>query len=781
MSFRKLFLPLLLISGVIGQAQSVQKINGGVKATVNGDNVTITFFSNSIVRVIKSDVANPALSQAPVVIMEPQAVDLKLSQTGNKLTLSSAEITADLNLTTGSVSFADATGKQLITELDYGTQIVPATYVGVDDQAVQSHVVKQAFRLFPDEKVYGLGQHQTGQFCQRFRRLEIWQDNKSICMPYFYSSRGYGLLWNNASPSTWFDSKNETSFESDMGDAVDYFVLAGGNADKVLANLRNLTGHAPMLPMWNFGYWQSKERYMSQEETVGILRKYRELQIPLDCVVQDWQYWGVGDDIWNGVCWTPDRFPNPTGMMNEIHAMHGHCIASVWPSFGKKTAIYKEMDSHGWMFSFRTFPDGEFARCYDVFNPDARNLYWSYLNKNMFSVGLDGWWLDATEPEMQKPKDAYAEKTYLGLFRQNANAFPLFQVADVYANQRKVSSDKRVTILTRSGYLGQQRTGAICWSGDVDSKWDVMEKQIPAGLNFSICGNPNWNTDLAGFFPQHYKGGYENPHFRELTVRWTQFGAFMTIMRSHGTTTPREIWRFGEPGTWAYDAIAKAIRLRYSLLPYIYSTAWQVSKYDNTFMRPFIMDFPNDPKAVDESHEYMFGKSFLVAPVTKPAYVDENGNFNANAEAMKSVYLPAGTDWYEYFTSKRVAGGQTINRHVAIDELPLYVRAGSIVPIGPDVQYTSEKDWNNLNLSIYPGADADFTLYEDEGDNYNYERGEYTEITMHWDDKAQTLTILPRVGSFKGMLKNRTFIVKVIGGKTKKVSYNGKQTTVRIK
>ena len=776
MSVRNFLFSLLLICGVIVQAQPVQPTTNGAKAIANGDKVTITFFSNSIVRVVKSRSDNPELSQAPVVIMQPENVAVKQTRQGDKVFLSSATLTAELNLTTGCVSVKEATGKKLISEKDYGSQIVPTVYNKECAQAV-----RQAFRLHANENVYGLGQQQTGQFSQRNRRISLWQDNMSISMPYLYSSRGYGLLWNNASPTIWSDTKNETSFESDMGDAIDYFVIAGGNADNVLANLRHLTGHVPMLPLWNFGFWQSKERYYTQEETVGVLRKYRELQIPIDCVVQDWQYWGIGDELWNGVTWTGDRYHNPKAMMDTIHAMNGHCIASVWPSFGKQTAIYKEMDSHGWMFHFRTFPDGDQVRVFDVFNPDARQLYWDYMNKNMFSVGLDGWWLDATEPEMRSVNDAYKEKTYLGPFRKNANAFPLFTVNDVYDQQRKVTSDKRVTILTRSAYLGQQRTGAISWSGDVVSDWEVMKKQIPAALNFSLCGNPHWNTDLGGFFSDSFKGGHDNPHFRELTVRWTQFGIFMTIMRSHGTCTPREIWRFGEPGTWAYDAIAKAIRLRYSLIPYIYSTAWQVSKYDNTFMRPFIMDFPNDPKAVAESHEYMFGRAFLVAPVTTPMYVDSDGQFNADAKAMQAVYLPAGTDWYDYFTSERLSGGQTIDRHVPIDELPLYVRAGSIVPIGPDVQYTSEQPWNNLTLNIYPGADADFTLYEDEGDNYNYERGECTEIAMHWDDQAHALTIMPRNGSFRGMLKSRTFNLNLIGSKSKKVRYNGKQTIVRFK
>ncbi|MCF0189030.1 MAG: DUF4968 domain-containing protein, partial [Bacteroidaceae bacterium] len=445
---------MLLGCALAAQSQPLSRTEHGVRARANGDVVTISFFADDILRVTKSAVAEPELSQAPVVVMSPGKVEFRVEQQEQTLRVSTRKMTAELNLATGAVSVSDGGGRGLIAERDYGTQMVGSPYDG------KSNVVRQAFRLGNNEEVYGLGQQQTGQFSQRNRRIALWQDNMSISMPYFYSSRGYGLLWNNASPTTWLDSRNETSFESDMGEAVDYFVLGGGDADRVLANLRRLTGRAPMLPLWTFGFWQSKERYYDQEETVGVMRRYRELRVPIDCVVQDWQYWGVGDDIWNGVTWTPDRFPDPAGMMRDIHDMHGHCIISVWPSFGKKTQIYKEMDANGWMFSFRTFPDGDHARVYDVFNPQARSLYWQHLNRNIFSKGFDGWWLDATEPEMRQPNDAYKEKTYLGLFRKNANAFPLFQVADVYDNQRKETSDKRVTILTRSAYLGQQRTGA---------------------------------------------------------------------------------------------------------------------------------------------------------------------------------------------------------------------------------------------------------------------------------------------------------------------------------
>lgn len=776
---RKLFLSILLLSAsVFVQAQTVRKMQNGVFTHLNGQKIEMRFYDENIIRITKTEQvlawnAQPELSDAPVVTMQPKDVEISITEAQGEARIATSAITAVVDLATGKITVNDQNGQRLIAEKDYGTQFLPANYDGKE-----SHVVKQAWRLDADENVFGLGQQQTGQFSQRNRRFRLQQENMVICMPYFYSTKGYGLLWNNASPTMWSDTKNETYFESDMGAAIDYYVIAGGNADGVIAGLRRLTGESPMNALWTYGYWQSRERYTNQEELVDIVRRYRDIKVPLDVVVQDWQYWGHDNHVWNGITWTKEEYPEPDRMMREIHDLHAHAIASVWPSFGDETEVYRDFKNRGYMLGIKTFPE-EGADVYDAFNPAARQLFWDYLNRKMFSTGLDGWWLDATEPEMKQYDAAMNTNTYLGKFRKNANAFPLYCVKDVYKNQREVSKDKRVTILTRSAYIGQQRTGSISWSGDIDARWDVMAKQIPAALNFSLCGNPYWNTDLGGFWVRDFDG-CQDPRYRELYVRWLQWGTFMSIMRSHGTSTPREIWQFGEPGTWAYDAIEKAIRLRYSLLPYIYSTAWQVSSNADTFMRPLLMDYADDAAAVAMGTEYMFGRSLLVAPVTEPMYVDNDKRFHADADARKLVYLPKGNDWYEYFSSERLEGGSVHNRTVAIDEIPLYVRAGSILPIGPDVQYTSEKKWDNLTLRVYPGADADFTLYEDEGDNYNYEQGKRSVIRMHWNDATSTLTIDQREGSYAGMLKKRTFNVQVVGGKSMKVKYSGKTTNVKL-
>lgn len=764
----------MLSASVFVHAQTVHKTEHGIVTHIQGQRIELTFYDDAIVRITKTENREYELSPVPVVTMLPQKVSLNISEKDDVAEIATPAVTAVINKHSGAVTVCDASGRDLISEKAFGGQFLPANYDGT-----ASHLVKQAWRLHEDEQVFGLGQQQTGQFSQRNRRFRLQQENMIICMPYFYSTRGYGLLWNNASPTVWSDSRNETSFESDMGSAVDYYVIAGGNADKVLAGLRRLTGHAPMNALWTYGYWQSRERYTNQEEIVDVVRRYRDIKVPLDVIVQDWQYWGHTDPQWNGITWTKEEYPEPERMMREIHSLNAHCIASLWPSFGNGTEVYRDFKSRGYMLGIKTYPE-ENVDVYDVFNPEARKLYWDYLSRKMFSTGLDGYWLDATEPEMKEMGKAYNADTYLGKLRKNANAFPLYCVEDVYKNQRLQTDSKRVTILTRSAYLGQQRIGSISWSGDIDARWDVMARQIPAALNFSLCGNPYWNTDLGGFWVRDYDG-CTDPRYRELYVRWVQWGVFMSIMRSHGTNTPREIWQFGERGSWAFDAIEKAIRMRYALVPYIYSTAWQVSHNDDTFMRPLLMDFADDPTAVGMSTEYMFGRSLLVAPVTEPMYVDDERNYHPTTDARKMVYLPKGCDWYDYATSERHAGGTVVNRTVAIDEIPVYVRAGSIMPVGPDVQYTAERRWDNLPVTIYPGADGDFTLYEDEGDGYNYEQGKCAEIPMHWNDATRTLTIGVRQGSFKGMLKSRTFIVNVAGTtKHTKVKYNGKAATIRF-
>jgi alpha-D-xyloside xylohydrolase len=463
--------------------------------------------------------------------------------------------------------------------------------------------------------------------------------------------------------------------------------------------------------------------------------------------------------------------------------MNAHEIISIWSSFGPQTKPYQEMASQNMLFNFHTwplsgsdiwppkadYPSG--VRVYDAYNPKARDIYWNHLNQHIFSKGMDGWWMDSTEPDHLDFKDSdLNEKTYLGSFRKVRNAFPLMTVGGVYTHQRATTSDKRVFILTRSAFAGQQRYGANTWSGDTQASWATLHNQISAGLNFSLCGIPHWNSDIGGFFLGNYPKKLEDPDYRELYVRWIQFGTFCPMMRSHGADAPREIYQFGKAGEPIYDAINKYIHLRYSLLPYIYSTSWSVTSQQSSFMRALMMDFAQDQRTWDINDEYMFGKSILVAPVTK----------SSNISKQKSTYLPSGTDWYDFWTNEKCKGGKDIDKEVDIDTLPLYVKAGSIIPFGPDVQYATEKKWDELSIAIYPGADANFALYEDEFDNYNYEKGAYTTIQMKWDDSRHTLTIGKRNGAYPRMLTERSFTIKVINGNTKTVRYNGKSIQVRL-
>jgi alpha-D-xyloside xylohydrolase len=412
---------------------------------------------------------------------------------------------------------------------------------------------------------------------------------------------------------------------------------------------------------------------------------------------------------------------------------------------------------------------------------------------------MDGWWLDSSEPDhMQFRSSDFDNKTYLGSFRKVRNAFPLMTVSGLYQHQRSVTSDKRVFILTRSAFAGQQRYGANTWSGDVVASWDALRNQISAGLNFSLCGIPYWNSDIGGFFLWEYPKKLKDADYRELYARWIQFGAFCPMMRSHGTDAPREIYQFGKKGDKIYDAIEKYINLRYNLLPYIYSTSWDVTANQSTMMRALVMDFADDKEALDINDQYMFGKSLLVCPVTRPMYskISIHDNDTTNVEDFskikdEEVYLPEGTDWYDFWSGEKHSGGQTLNKVTPIDIIPLYVKAGSILPIGPKVQYATEKKWDELEIRVYPGTDGKFTLYEDENDNYNYEKGSYSTILFEWDDGKKVLTISDRQGSFPGMLKERHFnIVRVakdkgvgmdvIGSIDKGVTYKGKKVMIKL-
>ncbi|MHB9141973.1 MAG: glycoside hydrolase family 31 protein [Paludibacter sp.] len=787
MKFRNFtFLILVFFSGQ-GFAQSYQKTDLGVKTTTQSYQLEVQYFSPTIVRVLKTPKGVTLEKSSLSVVKTPERTNLEITKEGNIVTLSSSSIKTVLDLMTGRVTFFDLKGNQLFTEKDYGTQFTPTL-----DVKKQTFTVRQAFMLDKDEAIYGLGQQQNGKLIQREERIILKNDNMKICIPFFQSVKGYGVFWDNYAATTYTDNIQETSFES-LGDCSDYYFMYGANADGVIAQMRDLTGESPMLPLWAFGYLQSRERYKNQDEIVGVVEKYRSLKVPLDGIIQDWRYWG-NDSSWNAMSFDKTTYPDPQGMVNKIHNMNAHLMIVAWPGFGPLTDQYKELKAKKMLIDFETWPPNSGTRPYDPYNPVARNIYWDYLNKGVFSFNTDAWWLDSSEPDHINVKEKdFDQPTYLGSYRSVINAFPLMHIKGIYEHQRATTSQKRVFILTRSAFAGQQRYGANSWSGDIVSSWETLRKQIPAGLNFSLSGIPYWNADIGGFFLWNYKNALQDKMYHELYVRWIQFGTFTPMMRSHGTDAPREIYQFGKPGDWSYDAIGKYINLRYLLLPYNYATAWGVSNRSESFMRALMMDFASDKRVLDITNEYMYGRSILVAPVLKPLYVSKQEGKTiedfSNVKTKK-VYLPKGTEWFDFWTGEKFQGGQDIDKAVPVNIIPLYIKAGTILPLGPKVQYASEKKWDNLEIRIYPGADAEFTLYEDENDNYNYEKGIYSTIQFKWFDKTKTLTIGECKGTFPGMLTTREFnFVVVESGKgvgdisakvNKKIVYKGKQLTLKL-
>jgi len=483
-----LFMALLAINFSNSWSQSYQKTDMGLKTVINSVRIEIQFYSPSVVRILKWPEGKSFTKESLSVIMTPQKTELSIKQKADGLALESKQLKVQLNLKTGKISFSTPADGPLISEKDGST-----AFTDFNDAGVMTYNVYQAFVLDKDEAIYGLGQQQKGKMVQRNLNLNMIQGNTDDYVPFFLSVKGYGLFWDNYSPTLFEDHAESTSFKSDVGDCIDYYIMFGGNADGVIACMRDLTGQVPMFPLWTFGYWQSKERYKSQDELVDVVKKYRELGVPLDGIIQDWQYWG-NNYLWNAMEFLNADYYNPQKMVDDVHKLNAHMIISIWNSFGPQTKQYKELDKIGALMDFQTWPQSgsdkwppnrdypSGVRVYDPFNPVARDIYWKYLNKGIFSLGMDGWWMDSSEPDHLdfKPSD-FDNKTYLGSFRKVRNAFPLMTVGGLYQHQRSVSSDKRVFILTRSAFAGQQRYGANTWSGDVTASWDALRNQISAG------------------------------------------------------------------------------------------------------------------------------------------------------------------------------------------------------------------------------------------------------------------------------------------------------------
>jgi len=788
---------LVFVMSISSKAQSYQKTDLGIKSKINSIEVEIQFYDASTVRILKWPEGKPSKKESLSVIKTPQKTAFSINQQGDELSLKSENLKVNLNLKNGEISFSSKDGGKLLSEKESGVK-----FTDFDDAGSKTYTVSQSYLLDKDEAIYGLGIQQKGKMVKRNLQLQMVQNNTEDFVTFFQSAKGYGLFWDNYSPTTFSDDQQGTSFSSEVGDCIDYYFMNGGNSDGVIAQMRDLTGQAPMFPLWTYGFWQSKERYKSQDELVGVVKKYRELGVPLDGIIQDWQYWG-NNYLWNAMEFLNPEFYDPKKMVDDVHGLNAHMIISIWSSFGPMTKPYKELDKIGALFNFDTWPQSgsekwppnpdypSGVRVYDAYNPVARDIYWKYLNQGLFSTGLDGWWMDSTEPDHFNPKpEDFNTKTYLGSFRKVRNAYPLMTVGGVSSHQRSVTSDKRVFILTRSVFAGQQRYGANTWTGDIVASWETLRNQISGGLNLSLCGIPYWNCDIGGFFLWNFKKKLEDAEYRELYARWIEFGAFCPMMRSHGEGAPREIYQFGKKGDKVYDAVEKFINLRYSLLPYIYSASWDVTANQSSMTRALVMDFAKDKQALDINDEFMFGKSILVCPVTNSMY-SKDMKEDFGTIKSKELYLPQGADWYDFWTGEKQTGGQKVTKETPLDIIPLYIKAGSILPVGPKVQYATEKKWDNLEIRIYPGANGEFTLYEDENDNYNYEKGAFSTIKFTWNDAKKALTIDDRIGSFSGMLTERKFNIVLVSKnkgtgismveKTgKEVTYIGKKIVAKL-
>ncbi|MDI3319410.1 TIM-barrel domain-containing protein [Pinibacter soli] len=758
------------------KAQTYTRISNGVSINTKGITTEITFFNNGIVHVKKYPVGNVAETKSFSVIGKPGKPTVAIIEGKDGLQIKSKNIAVIMSMPSGQIKFGNNEGHLYLQE--NSTSFSP-----VKDGNENTFRIKQSFKLERDEAIYGFGQFQNGHMSQRNQQLLLKQENMRIAIPFFQSIKNYGVFWDNASATVFSDSNNVASLQSEIGNCIDYYFIKGANADSVIEQYQLLTGEVPMFPKWVFGYWQSRERYTSQHELLDVVNRYRALKVPLDGIVQDWQYWGEDQADWNAVRFGNPRFPDPKKMIDSVHNMNAHIIISVWPSFGYKTKIYKELEAKNMLFNFQTWPPKD-VKVYDAFNPEARDIYWSHMKNDIFSLGMDGWWLDATEPEKAGPDLVIdAQSTYAGSFQKVGNAFPIATTGGVSDHQKQLTKDKRVFILTRSAFAGQQRYATMLWSGDIQGKWDVLRAQIAAGCNLSLSGIPYWNTDVGGFFTgNNYPLGVKDPAYKELYVRWFQFATFCPMLRSHGTNTPREIYQLGNRGEWAFDAVEKYINLRYQLLPYIYSCAWQVTSQHLTMTRALAMDFASDKNVWDVNNQYMFGKSLLVCPVTDSLYTSRAGGVaetNFSNVKTTSVYLPSGADWFDFWTGEKMKGGQQVSKQVPIDIIPVFVKSGTILPVAASKQFALEHADSTLEIRVYEGANGEFILYEDEGDNYNYEKGVYATISFKWNNAKYQLEISDRKGKFPGMLQTRNFNIKLVGkDEGKVVKYNGKKVVV---
>lgn len=721
---------------------SVEEIPSGFLMRKGPESVRVTLCAPDVVHVVAGPgLPHGASAATPWFLSADSRQPAQFTRTGDKATLSSSKLSVETDLKRGLLRFVGPDGKPLLQESDR----VPRRYW--PHQANGEHLYKVDQRFFPDalEGIYGLGQHQNGVLDQRGTVIELAQANTNVAIPFFVSTMGYGLLWNTASKS-WFDNRfpSELKLTAEAADAIDYYVFYGPSFDRLIQIYRKMTGQAPLLGRWAYGFIQSKDRYRSAKQLLDIAAEYRDQHVPLDMIVQDWFWWKrQGDPQYSGEYLA--AWPDVPAALAKLHSAKVHAMISVWAKLDPQSTNYAAMKRLGLLV-----PETDI---YDATNPAACDYYWKHLMGVKFAEGWDGFWLDSSEPEIwngQSDAALESKRLFIGNGARYTNIFPLMHTGGVQDHWRETTDRKRVFILTRSAFLGQQRHSTIVWSGDVIGSWMSFRRQIAAGLNYQMSGLPYWTTDIAGYgWP--FERDTRDPDYQELYTRWFQYGVFCPILRTHGhrSNDTNEVFSYG-PATPILIAYEK---LRYRLLPYIYSLAWRVTNSGYTMQRALPMDWPTDRRVRDIDDQFMFGPAFLVAPVTDPGATE------------RSVYLPEAEGWYDFWTGQRFEGGKTTLAATPLDRVPIYVRAGSIVPLGPVVE-NADSQVTGLEVRVYPGADADFDYYSDAGDSYDYEKGQHRVIPMHWDDSARTLTLGKANGRYPGMPEHLD-IRLVVAGKSR--------------
>ncbi|HET9087493.1 MAG TPA: TIM-barrel domain-containing protein [Acidobacteriaceae bacterium] len=737
---------------------SIARIASGVEMKTATDSVQLTVCGPASIHVVAApnsengDRIDAGTPKTPWIVQacEPGKFTLRMpaaladprgaspAKNSNVATLDTGKVRVLFSLDSGNIEFQDEQGKRLLQEFPDR----PRTYRAVTRNGEPMYAVEDRFYPAVREGIYGLGQHQNGVFNYRGTVVELAQANTDVDVPLLVSSSGYGIFWNSAAVS-YYDNRfpSEMRLTANSANAIDYYFFYGPEIDQVVQQYRNLTGHAPLFGEWAYGFFQSKDRYRSDEELLKVAQEYRSQQVPLDGLVQDWFWWvKQGDPEF-----TADQYPDVPATLKKLHDEHVHAMLSVWGVFNPKSKNFQEMKALG-----LTIPG---TTDYDPTNPKAADFYWTHLVGKLFAQGWDAFWLDSSEPEVAYPHSGQSDASledkhlFIGNGARYTNIFPLMHTEGVYRHWRETTDKKRVFILTRSAFAGQQRNAATTWSGDVFSTFESFQRQVPAGLNFALSGMPYWTTDIAGYGPPLARDTHD-PAYQELYTRWFEYGVFCPIFRTHGhrANNENEVFSYG-PAT---PTLIRYDNLRYRMLPYLYSLAWQVTHHDSTIMRPLVMDWRTDPQVWNIGDQFMFGPELLVSPVTH------------KGATSRSMYLPSSPAWYDFWTGIKTKGSQRLEVSAPVDRIPVFVRAGSILPLGPSVQWAGENPGGAIELRIYRGADGDFQLYEDSGDSYDYEKGARAVIPLHWDDGSSTLTVGSRQGGFPGMVQERKIHVVLV-------------------